>query len=204
MNLDITKSVHAFFMGEENENPPVKNQEQQKSVQVAPVALLDYATPTFVADDKVYLRILALTDFESTDVAQKIHKYLDLLDEPGMDARTKFRMAVKQACSLEHLSPGDILGVFDQLKVNLAHEENSFKVSAAAYDEKEIKSRQRELADIQDKKNALSTREQQLNAELAVQQTKQSNVNAQMSHAIARRGPEIDQQKAKIEAMLKS
>ena len=86
-----------------------------------------------------YQRILAKTNFDATQVAATIHKYLDPLSAiPSLDERTKFKTAVIQAKAQEGLSQEKILATFDGLKVALHNEQESFAASAEATKQHEI------------------------------------------------------------------
>lgn len=91
-----------------------------------------------------YQRILAKTNFDATQVAATIHKYLDPLSAiPSLDERTKFKTAVIQAKAQEGLSQEKILATFDGLKVALHNEQESFAASAEATKQHEIADRQK-------------------------------------------------------------
>ena len=94
--------------------------------------------------EHVYQRILAKTNFDSTQIAATIHKYLDpLVAIPSLDERTRFKTAVIQAKAQEGLTKEKILATFDGLKVALQNEQESFTASAQATKEREIADRQR-------------------------------------------------------------
>src|SRR5713101_5999569 len=102
------------------------------------------AQPMSEETEHVYQRILAKTNFDATQVAATIHKYLDPLSAiPSLDERTRFKTAVIQAKAQEGLSQEKILATFDGLKVALHNEQESFAASAEATKQHEIADRQK-------------------------------------------------------------
>ena len=97
------------------------------------------AQPMSEEVEHVYQKILAKTNFESTQVAATIHKYLDPLSAiPSLDERTRFKTAVVQAKAQEGLTQEKILATFDGLKVALQNEQESFAASAEATKQREV------------------------------------------------------------------
>src|SRR5271169_1482197 len=76
-----------------------------------------------VADnDEVYQKILSRTDFEGTNVAATIHKFLEPLkaiSDTVMPPNIKFKTAVLQAKAQAGLTEDSILATFDTLKDSL-------------------------------------------------------------------------------------
>ncbi len=158
----------------------------------------------------VYQRILAKTNFDATQVAATIHKYLDPLSAiPSLDERTKFKTAVIQAKAQEGLSQEKILATFDGLKVALQNEQNSFAASAAATKQHELNDRQKKVQEITDaiaqKQKEIAQLQQSLadvTTELVAAQGKIQRAESQFAIAVQRRALEIDQEKAKYASLL--
>ena len=157
-----------------------------------------------------YQRILAKTNFDSTQVAATIHKYLDPLSAiPSLDERTKFKTAVIQAKAQEGLSQEKILATFDGLKVALHNEQESFAASAEATKQHEIADRQKKVQEITDaiaqKQKEVAQLQQRLSdvtTELVGAQGKIQRAESQFTIAAQRRALEIDQEKAKYVSLL--
>lgn len=160
--------------------------------------------------EHVYQRILAKTNFESTQVAAVIHKYLDPLSAiPTFDERTRFKTAVVQARAQEGLTQEKILATFDGLKVALQNEHESFAASAEGTKEREIADRQRKVQETTDaiarKQKEIAQLQAQLaemTTELVGAQAKIQRAESQFAIAIQRRALEIDQEKAKYLGLL--
>jgi chromosome segregation ATPase len=157
-----------------------------------------------------YQRILAKTNFDSTQVAATIHKYLDPLSAiPSLDERTKFKTAVIQAKAQEGLSQEKILATFDGLKVALHNEQESFAASAESTKQHEIADRQKKVQEITDaisqKQKEVAQLQQRLSdvtTELVGAQGKIQRAESQFTIAAQRRALEIDQEKAKYVSLL--
>lgn len=184
---------------------------------VAPTAPVQAATsyvpttqPMSEEVEHVYQKILAKTNFESTQVAATIHKYLDPLSAiPSLDERTRFKTAVVQAKAQEGLTQEKILGTFDGLKVALQNEQESFATAAEATKQREISDRQKKVQEFTDaitqKQHEISQMQQRLaemTNELAGAQGKIQHAEAQFTIAAQRRALEIDQEKAKYVSLL--
>jgi len=160
--------------------------------------------------EHVYQRILAKTNFEGTQVAATIHKYLDPLSAiPSLDERTRFKTAVIQAKAQEGLSPEKILATFDGLKVALQNEQESFAASAESTKQREITDRQKKVQDVTDaiaqKQKEIAQLQQRLSevtTELVGAQGKIQRAESQFTIAAQRRALEIDQEKAKYVSLL--
>jgi chromosome segregation ATPase len=160
--------------------------------------------------EHVYQRILAKTNFDSTQVAATIHKYLDPLSAiPSLDERTRFKTAVIQAKAQEGLSQEKILATFDGLKVALQNEQESFTASAAATKQREIDDRQKKVQETSDaiaqKQKEIAQLQQRLSdvtTELVGAQGKIQRAESQFTIAAQRRALEIDQEKAKYVSLL--
>jgi chromosome segregation ATPase len=157
-----------------------------------------------------YQRILAKTNFNATQVAATIHKYLDPLSSiAALDERTRFKTAVVQAKAQEGLSQEKILATFDGLKVALQNEQNSFAASAAATKQHEIDDRQKKVQEVTDaiaqKQKEIAQLQQRLSdvtTELVAAQGKIQRAESQFTIAAQRRALEIDQEKAKYVSLL--
>lgn len=160
--------------------------------------------------EHVYQRILAKTNFESTQVAATIHKYLDPLSAiPSLDERTRFKTAVIQAKAQEGLTQEKILATFDGLKVALRNEQESFAASAETTREREIVDRQKKVQEATDeiahKQKEIAQLQQRLSdmsSELSAAQGKIQHAESQFNIAAQRRAVEIDQEKAKYLSLL--
>ena len=160
--------------------------------------------------EHVYQRILAKTNFNHTQVAATIHKYLDPLSAiPSLDERTRFKTAVVQAKAQEGLTQEKILATFDGLKVALQNEQDSFAASAAATKQREIDDRQKKVQDVTDaiaqKQKEIAQLQQRLSdvtTELVGAQGKIQRAESQFTIAAQRRALEIDQEKAKYVSLL--
>jgi hypothetical protein len=168
------------------------------------------APPMTEETEHVYQRILAKTNFDSTQVAVTIHKYLDPLSAiPSLDERTRFKTAVIQAKAQEGLSQEKILATFDGLKVALQNEQESFANSAAATKQREIDDRQKKVQEVTDaiaqKQREIAQLQQRLSdvtTELVGAQGKIQRAESQFAIAVQRRALEIDQEKAKYVSLL--
>ena len=160
--------------------------------------------------EHVYQRILAKTNFDATQVAATIHKYLDPLSAiAALDERTRFKTAVVQAKAQEGLTQEKILATFDGLKVALQNEQESFAASAAATKQREIDDRQKKVQDVTDaiaqKQKEIAQLQQRLSdvtTELVGAQGKIQRAESQFTIAAQRRALEIDQEKAKYVSLL--
>jgi len=160
--------------------------------------------------EHVYQKILAKTNFESTQVAATIHKYLDPLSAiPSLDERTRFKTAVIQAKAQEGLTQEKILATFDGLKVALQNEQESFAASAEATKQREINDRQKHVQEVTDaitlKQKEIAQLQQRLSemtTELVGAQGKIQRAESQFTIAAQRRAIEIDQEKAKYLSLL--
>jgi len=169
------------------------------------------STPPMTEEtEHVYQRILAKTNFDTTQVAATIHKYLDPLSAiPSLDERTRFKTAVIQAKAQEGLSQEKILATFDGLKVALQNEQESFAASAAATKQREIDDRQKKVQEATDaiaqKQKEIAQLQQRLSdvtTELVGAQGKIQRAESQFAIAVQRRALEIDQEKAKYVSLL--
>jgi predicted RNase H-like nuclease (RuvC/YqgF family) len=160
--------------------------------------------------EHVYQKILAKTNFDTTQVAGTIHKYLDPLSAiPSLDERTRFKTAVIQAKAQEGLTQEKILATFDGLKVALQNEQQSFAASAEATKQREINDRQKKVQDMTDsiaeKQKEIAQLQQRLSemtTDLVAAQGKIQRAESQFTIAAQRRAVEIDQEKAKYLSLL--
>ena len=195
--------------------PQAHSQGPAETAPAAPVAASSqspYQAPPPMSEEveHVYQRILAKTNFESTQVAATIHKYLDPLAAiPTLDERTRFKTAVIQAKAQEGLTQEKILATFDGLKVALQNEQESFAASAEATRQREIADRQKHVQETTDaiarKQKEITQLQQQLSemtTDLAGAQGKIQHAESQFKMAAQRRAVEIDQEKAKYLSLL--
>lgn len=160
-----------------------------------------------VADnDQVYKTILSKTDFERTDVATAIRKFLQPLAaiaDSVMPPNVKFKSAVLQAKAQAGLSESDILATFDTLKTALQQEQDSFAAKAHQFEAREITGRQNRITQVTAQITQLQQELSQLSTELVDAQGKAAHAQAQFSAAVQRRSGEIEQQRAQYTALLK-
>jgi uncharacterized coiled-coil protein SlyX len=208
---------------EDDDPKPEGQQHPESHSETAPAVAAPVTTPTDSGayhpvstqpmseeTEHVYQRILAKTNFNATQVAATIHKYLDpLVAIPSLDERTRFKTAVIQAKAQEGLSQEKILATFDGLKVALQNEQESFTASAAATKQKEIDDRQKKVQEISDaiaqKQKEIAQMQQRLSdvtTELVGAQGKIQRAESQFAIAAQRRALEIDQEKAKYVSLL--
>lgn len=157
-------------------------------------------------NDAVYQRILAKTDFEGTDAAATIHKFLDPLkaiSDTVMPPNVKFKTAVVQAQAQAGLTDDAILSAFDRLKAQLDQEQQAFETKAQQFAAREISDRQARIAQISSQISELQQELGTLSSELVDAQGKGSHAQGQFSAAVQRRAIEIEQQKAQYAALLK-
>ena len=161
-------------------------------------------TPTAVGDnDEVYRRILAKTDFDSTEIGETIQKFLAPLQNLPMDTALKFKTAVAQAKAVNGLTEADILATFDNLKAMLQKEQDAFATKAQQFAEREISGRSARISEITSQINQLQQQLGQLSTELVEAQGKAAHAQGQFTAAVERRTSEIDQQKTQYATLLK-
>ena len=161
---------------------------------------------TVADNDEVYQRLLSKTDFETTDVAAAIHKFLDPLQAIGdtvMPPNVKFKTAVLQAKAQAGLTGESILEAFDKLKAQLQQEQDTFNGKAQQFAAREVSGRQDKIAQITSQIAQLQQELAQLSGELVEAQGKSSHAQSQFAAAVQRRAIEIEQQKEQYAALLK-
>jgi hypothetical protein len=175
------------------------------SVAYSPAAPIDTGTP--VADnDEVYQRIFSKTDFEDTDAATTIHKFLDPLKaiaDTVMPPNVKFKTAVLQAKAQAGLTEENILSAFDKMTAQLQQEENAFAQKAQQFAAREVAGRQDRIGQITNQIAQLQQELGQLSGELIEAEGKAAHAQSQFAAAAQRRSIEIQQQKAQYAALLK-
>ena len=173
----------------------------------APAAYTQPITVGVVADnDEAYQKLLAKTDFEGTDVATTIHKFLDPLKaipDTVMPTNVKFRTAVLQATAQAGLTEDGILGTFDTLKTKLQQEKDAFGGKAQLFAAKEVKGRQDQIQQITEQITGLQQELARLSNELVEAQGKSTHAQSQFEAAVQRRSSELEQQKALYASLLK-
>jgi len=219
MSNKIIDSIKHAIIEDDDPKPDSKSQAHpQASPASAPTVTTSSSGPRPVMSaqpmseevEHVYQRILAKTNFDSTQIAATIHKYLDpLVAIPSLDERTRFKTAVVQAKAQEGLTQEKILATFDGLKVALQNEQESFTASAQATREREIADRQKRVQEATDeiarKQREISQLQQRLaemTSELLGAQSKIQRAESQFAAAVERRVAEIDQEKAKYAGLL--
>jgi hypothetical protein len=157
-------------------------------------------------NDEVYQKLMSKTDFEGTDVAATIHKFLEPLKaipDTVMPPNIKFRTAVLQAQAQAGLTQDGILAVFDTLKARLQQEVDAFNAKAQQFVAREITGRQDRIGQISTQITQLQQQLAQLSGELVDAQGKSTHVQSQFAAAAQRRNSEIEQQKSQYAALLK-
>ena len=220
MSNKIIDSIKHAIIEDDDPKPDLKSQvHPQASSAAAPAATTSSSAPRPVLGgqpmseevEHVYQRIRAKTNFDSTQIAAVIHKYLDpLVAIPSLDERTRFKTAVVQAKAQEGLTQEKILATFDGLKVALQNEQESFTASAQATKEREIADRQKRVQEATDeiarKQSEIAELQQQLaemTGELLGAQSKIQRAESSFAAAVQRRAAEIDQEKAKYASLLR-
>jgi len=215
-NKFIDSIKHAII---EDDDPKAEAKQESHPTQPAVLPVMANTTasshsvdapPMSEEVEHVYQRILAKTNFNSTQVAATIHKYLDPLSAiSALDERTRFKTAVVQAKAQEGLTQEKILATFDGLKVALQNEQESFAASAEATKQREISDRQKKVQDFTDqitqKQREIAQMQQRLTemtTELVAAQGKIERAESQFTIAAQRRAVEIDQEKAKYLSLL--
>lgn len=157
-------------------------------------------------NDELYQKLLAKTDFEGTDVAAAIHKYLEPLKaipDSAMPPNIKFKTAVLQAKAQSGITEDAILGAFDTLSARLQQEHDAFADKAKQFVAREINGRQDHISQITTQITQLQQQLVQLSNDLLDAQGKSTHAQSQFTAAVQRRAGEIEQQKAQYAAMLK-
>ena len=218
MSNKIIDTIKHAIIEDDDPKPDSKSQaHSQPSSAAVPAAASSSASYPVVGTqpmseevEHVYQRILAKTNFNATQIAITIHKYLDpLVAIPSLDERTRFKTAVIQAKAQEGLTQEKILATFDGLKVALQNEKESFTASAQATREREIADRQKrvqeatdEIARKQSEIAQLQQRLTEMTSELLGAQGKIQRAESQFAAAVQRRAVEIDQEKARYASLL--
>ena len=218
-NKFIDSIKHAIIEDDDPKAQPKSQAHPEASIEAAQTTVSSdsaghpvmSAQPMSEEVEHVYQRILAKTNFDSTQVAATIHKYLDpLVAISSLDERTRFKTAVIQAKAQEGLTQEKILATFDGLKVALQNEQESFATSAQTTREREITDRQKrvqeatdEIAQKQREIAQLQQRLTEMTSELLAAQGKIQHAESQFAMAVQRRALEIDQEKAKYASLLK-
>jgi hypothetical protein len=157
-------------------------------------------------DDSAYQRLLSKTNFEATDAASTIHKFLDPLKaipDAVMPPNIKFKTAVVQAGAQAGLTEESVLSAFDRLKAQLQQEQDAFAEKARQFESREISSRQDRIGQITSQISALQQELANLSGELVAAQGKSTRAQSQFTAAAQRRAMEIEQQKAQYASLLK-
>lgn len=177
------------------------------AVAAAPVAFGAAIDAGVVPDnDSVYQTLLARTDFEKSDIAATIHKFLDPLKaipDSVMPSNVKFKTAVLQASAQAGLTEDGILAAFDALKIRLEQEKSAFEGKAQQFVDKEISARQEHIQQITDQITNLQQELGRESNELVEAQGKAAHAQGQFQAAVQRRASEIEQQKALYSTLLK-
>lgn len=218
MSNKFIDSIKHVIIEEDDPKAEAKQESHPEQAAAAPPMMTSASASPHAVDaqpmseevEHVYQRILAKTNFNSTQVATTIHKYLDPLSSiTALDERTRFKTAVVQAKAQEGLTQEKILATFDGLKVALQNEQESFAASAEATKQREIADRQNKVQEFTDqiaqKQREIAQMQQRLTemtTELVAAQGKIQRAESQFTIAAQRRAVEIDQEKAKYLSLL--
>jgi hypothetical protein len=194
---------HLVFEDEPETQKPAHSSGPSGAPAKAPLSAEAVIQPTMTDNDEVYRRILAKTDFDSTEVGATIQKFLAPLQNLPMDAALRFKTALAQAKAINGLTEADFLATFDSLKATLQKEREAFSAKAQQFTEREINGRSARINEITSQINQLQQQLGQLSTELVEAQGKAARAQGQFSAASERRAGEIDQQKAQYAALLK-
>jgi hypothetical protein len=216
MNKILDTLKHAII--EEDPDPKASGQGEGavQPAAAAPIAsapVQPMAMPASGVDsEKAYQKILAKTNFDTTQVSAVIHKYLDPLaaiPAATMSDSIKFKTAVLQAKAQEGLTEEKILATFDGLKIALQNEQEAFAASADATKAQELTNRQKKVQEINDaiaqKQQEIAQLQQrltQVSTELVEAQGKIQRAESQFTIAAQRRALEIEQQKVHYVSLL--
>jgi hypothetical protein len=157
-------------------------------------------------NDEIYKKLLSKTDFEGTEAAATIQKFLGPLaaiPDSAMPPNLKFKTAVLQAKAQAGLTEENILATFDALKATLQKELNSFNTKAQQFVAQDITGRQNRISQITAQITQLQQELAGLSSELVEAQGKATRAQSQFAAALARRSSELEQQKAQYAALLK-
>ena len=215
--LDTLKHVAFEDEPEKTAKSPVSAAKSSAVLGAASVAAVPtYAPPSMAAqpidtgtvadNNEIYRRLLSKTDFESTEAAATIHKFLDPLKaiaDTVMPPNVKFKTAVVQAQAQAGLTDGDILSAFDKLAAQLQQEQEVFAQKAQQFAGREVSARQDRISQITNQIGQLQQELAQLSSELVDAQGKSARAQSEFAAAAKRREVEIEQQKAQYAALLK-
>jgi hypothetical protein len=203
---------HLAFEDEPEAPKPHESPAPQAPVSIIPPAMT--SAPTYPQslegiipdNDEVYQRLLSKTDFEGTEAAATIHKFLQPLSaiaDSVMPPNVKFKTAVLQAKAQAGLTEDGILSCFDGLCAILQKEHDAFEAKAQQFTAKEVTGRQDRISQITTQISQLQQELGQLSNDLVDAQGKAAHAQNQFKAAVQRRNSEIEQQKAQYAALLK-
>jgi hypothetical protein len=150
-----------------------------------------------------YQKLLAKTDFDKSDIALTIQKFITPLQALITDRNMLFKAGVASAKAQAGVTEDAILNTFDTMKATLSQAAESFKTKAAAFEAKEITARQNRLAEINSQIATLQAELTQVSSDLSDAQAKDAHTQSGFNSALQRRAAELDTQKAQYAAMLK-
>ena len=166
-------------------------------------SFVNAATPAGPEAESFYQTLLAKTDFDKSDIAGTIQKFIAPLQALITDRNMLFKAGVASAKAQAGVTEDAILAVFDSLKATLQQAADSFNTKAAAFEAHEVTARQNRLTEIQNQITALQAEQTQVSTELSDAQAKSARTQSGFNSALQRRAAEIDAQKAQYAAMLK-
>ena len=154
--------------------------------------------------ESIYQEMVGMTDFEKTNVAVTLQKFLAPLANLPMDSGTKFRSAMAIAKAQSGITEQSVLDAFDTMKGTLSSFVEDMKNKGAEFVSKEVTARQNLLVDIQAQIASLTEKQGQVATELAAAQDKANRAHSAIEAASIRRSTEIDQQRTQYAALLAS
>jgi hypothetical protein len=139
--------------------------------------------------------ILGKTNLGSTPVFQSINKYLATLASTGLDDKTKFGIALKQAQTIDNLDIASIPAIFEKAKTELADFSNNFAQAIVNKTSVDVEAKKAKAAELQ-------AQAAQLNEEAFAAGQKLQSRQHQFDVAMQKRQSELAQEQAKYASFL--
>ncbi len=211
--MDIVDRLKHMVIEDDEKTPPPPQPQSVApvtSVGTIPTGTTAMYPPSASVSEDLLQKLRAETDFDATVAGVTLKKFLTPLESLGLDEKTKFKAAMATASSTASLTVAQVVSTFVDLQRLLGEVQRKFDQSASAFEEKEVKGRTITLHQISDqivqKKKELEDLMSQLSTvsgELAVAQKKEQDKKDEFSRAVQVRTVEINEQRAKYEALLK-
>lgn len=183
--------------------------EKKDAPAAAPVqapAATGSVAPQYVSetDSNVYENLKGATDFEKTEVGQKLQKYLaPLAGLTAVDPNTKLKMAVAQAASLDGLTTDQILGAFPAMKEALQKEAATFESELALFVQEQVEAPGVKAKELAEKISQLQVEQRAAVDQSTANGAKAMALKTEFSMALQRRTTELDQELVRISTILK-